>query len=174
VLQLTLKCSNCSREITWSGYEFGEELRWACHQCSCGARVYIDRTPKETYEKLGIKQREKVCERHKRRFHCRTCNDLIVRKRSEKDELSALQRHYREAHPDLPLPHSYIIADCDLTKNEKDCLKELNEYVRELQSVIPDVLREMKKKGLKTPDLEDKKHHPKKRKPFLRVNFGVT
>lgn len=145
------KCPSCGKEITGSGYEFGEETRTACYQCSCGARVYVDKTPKEAYEKLGIKQDSKVRSRHKRRFHCRVCNGLVVRKRSEKYELSALRRHYSEVHQDLALPHSYIVAECDLTEKEKDFLKGLTDYARQLESVIPEVLREMKEKGFKTP-----------------------
>lgn len=156
------KCPNCGKEITGSGYEFGEETRTACYQCSCGARVYVDKTPKETYEKLGIKQRDKVFTRHKRRFHCGVCNGAIIRKRGEKDELSALRRHYREAHQDLPLPQSYVVADCDLTKKEKDLLKELNDYVHEVESVIPEVFREMNEKGFKAPNAEDQKPDPEK------------
>lgn len=152
-----IKCPNCGKEITGSGYEFGEEIRTACYECSCGARVHVDRTPKETYEKLGIKQGSKTRRRHKRRFHCRVCNELIVRKRSGEDELSALRRHYRDAHSDLPIPNRVIFAECDLTKREKECLKKLNEFVAQIESIMPKVVQEMREKGFTAPN-EDQKH----------------
>lgn len=156
------KCPNCGKEITGSSYEFGEEIRTACYECSCGARVYVDRTPEETYKKLGIKRNGKVSRRHRKRFHCRVCNGVIVRKRSEKDELSALRRHYGEVHPDLPIPHSVTFAECDLTKKEKECLKALNDYVHQIESIMPEVLPEMNEKGFKAPNVEDQKAPPKK------------
>lgn len=127
-------CPSCGKEILGSGYEFGREIRTACYQCPCGGRVYVDRTSKETYEKLGIKP-AKVSSLHKRRFHCRKCNELIVRKRSEKDKLSALQRHYLEAHQEMPLPKTYMIADCDLTKKQKQALDYLNDFAHRLNSI---------------------------------------
>jgi hypothetical protein len=162
---LLTKCPECGKEIPGSGYEFGEEIRTACYQCSCGARVYVDRTPKETYEKLGIKQGRQVRRRHRRRFHCTVCNEVIVRKRSEEDELSALKRHYSEAHKDLPVPHKIIFAECDLTKMEKEGLRKLNEMVAQIESVMPEVLKEMKEKGFEVPD-ENKK------RPKTHVRLG--
>ena len=158
---MTPRCPNCGKEIAGSGYEFGEEIRTACYQCSCGARVYVDRTPKETYEKLGIKQSSKTRRRHRRRFHCRVCNEVIVRKRSEEDELSALRRHYRDVHSDLPLPNSVIFAKCDLTKKQREGLKALNEYVAQIESIMPKVMQEMREKGFKVPN-EDQKPPAKK------------
>lgn len=152
------KCPDCGKEIPGSGYEFGEGIRTACYECSCGARVYVDRTPKETFKKLGLDMDGKVRRRRKTRFHCRVCNELVVRKRDEKDELLALQRHYREAHKDLPVPHNVVFAECDLTLREKEGLKKLNEMVAQMESVMPEVLKEMKEKGFEVPD-ENKKPH---------------
>jgi len=157
------KCPNCGKEIAGSGYEFGKEIRTACYECSCGTRFYVDRTPKETYEKLGLKIDGKA-RRPKKRFHCRVCNGLVIRQRDEKDELTALRRHYAEVHSDLPVPRSIEFAECDLTKREKECVKALNDMIAQIDSVMPEVVKELKAKGIEVPN----ENPPKK-----RISLGV-
>lgn len=137
-------CPSCGKEIEGSGYEFGTEIRTACYQCPCGGRVYVDRTSPETYRNLGVKPSKP--KRHRRRFHCRKCNELIIRNRNENDELEALRRHYKEAHQNQPLPNTYIIADCDLTKRQKEALGYVRDLWRQLDSIAPDILRDVKNK----------------------------
>lgn len=76
----------------------------------------------------------------------------MVRKRNEKDELTALRRHFTEAYPDSPAPRTIEFAECDLTKREKEALKALNDMMAQIESVMPEVMKEMKEKGFEVPN----------------------
>lgn len=71
----------------------------------------------------------------KKRFHCQICNELIVRRNDEKDELASYKRHCKGKHPHLPEPHSLIFSSEDLNENEKECLSELQDTLKQLKEI---------------------------------------
>ena len=132
---MTVACPNCGKKVEEDGYVFGSELKTMCVTCSsCGTRLYLH-VPSEGDKILG-QFPKKTRVRHRTKFHCQVCKELIVRKRSEKDEIAAYIRHCKEKHPEMPEPHSFAYAHEDLTKREKDAIDYCNKLLRDFDEIV--------------------------------------